>query len=80
MNKKENQTSKPELQFINSVHQIIIDYLDKKNDRIVNSVKKLDSIKSDVDFSINKPNDYKSIKKLIDQYLENAIEVEKIQL
>tara|TARA_B100001250_G_scaffold413936_1_gene449849 strand:+ start:49 stop:1491 length:1443 start_codon:yes stop_codon:yes gene_type:complete len=73
MNKKENQTSKPELQFINSVHQIIIDYLDKKNDRIVNSVKKLDSIKSDVDFSINKPNDYKSIKKLIDQYLESAV-------
>ncbi len=73
MNEKKNLTSKSELEFIKTIHNIIIDYLSEKNNRMVRSLKTMDSLRSNIDFSINDPNDHQSIKILIDQYLESAV-------
>ena len=73
MNEKENLTSKSELEFIKTIHDIVIDYLDKKNNKLVRSLKISDNLKSNIDFSIDDPNDHQSIKVLIDQYLESAV-------
>ena len=62
MNKKKNLTSKSDLKFIEEIHDIIIDYLDKKNNKLVRSLKTIDNLKSNVDFTINDPNSHSSIK------------------
>ena len=73
MNKKKNLTSKSDLKFVEEIHDIIIDYLDKKNNKLVRSLKTIDNLKSNVDFTINDPNSHSSIKILINHYLESAV-------
>ena len=73
MNKKKNLTPKSDLKFIEEIHDIIIDYLDKKNNKLVRSLKTIDNLKSNVDFTINNPNSHSSIKILINHYLESAV-------
>ncbi len=73
MNGKKNLTSKSELEFIKTIHNTIIDHLNGKDKRLVRSLKTSDNFKSNINFSIDDPNDPQDIKILIDQYLESAV-------
>ena len=48
--------------------------MDQKQNSLVNPSKPYDNLKSQVNFSLDEPNDHDSIESLIDQYLKSAVD------
>ena len=73
MNSKERLLPQSELEFIKKIHGMVLDYLDQKHDRLINPSKSHYDLRSQVDFSLDKPNDHNIIQSLIDQYVTSAV-------
>ena len=74
MDSKDRLLPEKELEFIKRIHGVLIDYLDQKENSLVNPSMAHDDPKSGVNFSLDEPNDHDSIESLIDQYLGSAID------
>ena len=73
MNSKNRLLPENELDFIKKIHEMLIDYLDHKQNSLVNPSRPYNDLKSQVNFSLDEPNDYDNIESLIDQYLKSAV-------
>ena len=71
---KDRLLPEKELEFIKRIHGVLIDYLDQKENSLVNPSMAHDDPKSGVNFSLDEPNDHDSIESLINQYLGSAID------
>ena len=74
MNSKNRLITENELNFIKKIHEMLIDYLDHKQNRLVNPSRPYNDLKSQVNFSLDEPNDHDNIESLIDQYLKSAVD------
>ena len=74
MNSKNRLLPENELDFIKKIHEMLIDYLDHKQNSLVNPSRPYNDFKSQVNFSLDEPNDHDNIESLIDQYLKSAVD------
>ena len=74
MDSKDRLLPEKQLEFIKRIHGVLIDYLDQKENSLVNPSMAHDNPKSGVNFSLDEPNDHDSIESLIHQYLGSAID------
>ena len=74
MNSKNRLLPENELDFIKKIHEMLIDYLDHKQNSLVNPSRPYNDFKSQVNFSIDEPNDHDNIESLIDQYLKSSVD------
>ena len=74
MNSKERLLPQSELEFIKRIHEIVLDYLDQRNEGLINPSKSRYDLQSEVDFSLDKPSSHDKVQSLIEQYISRAVD------
>ena len=71
---KERLLPQSELEFIKKIHEIVLDYLDQRNEGLINPSKSRYDLQSEVDFSLDKPSSHDKVQSLIEQYISRAVD------